>query len=42
MPTSIDLFNLTNRTAVITGGGGSLGRAISLGLSQAGARVIVT
>ena len=41
MPTSIDLFNLTNRTAVITGGGGSLGRAISLGLSQAGARVIV-
>ncbi len=41
MSTSIDLFDLSGRTALITGGGGSLGGAIGLGLSQAGARVIV-
>ena len=41
MTTSIDLFNLSGRTAVITGGGGALGGAIGLGLSQAGAHVIV-
>lgn len=35
------LFNLTGRTAVITGGGGALGRAMAIGLSQAGAQIIV-
>ena len=35
------LFNLSGRTAVITGGGGALGSAIGLGLSQAGAEIIV-
>ncbi len=42
MPTLNALFDLSGRTAEITGGGGSLGGAIGLGLSQAGARVIVT
>ena len=37
-----ELFDLSGRTAVITGGGGSLGGAIGRGLSEAGARVIVT
>lgn len=41
MVTSIDLFNLSGRTAVITGGGGALGGAIGVGLAQAGAQVIV-
>lgn len=41
MATVFELFDLSGRTAVITGGGGSLGGAISLGLSRAGARVIV-
>jgi NAD(P)-dependent dehydrogenase (short-subunit alcohol dehydrogenase family) len=36
-----DLFQLTGRTALITGGGSGLGRAISIGLSEAGARVVV-
>lgn len=41
MVVSTDLFNLSGRTAVITGGGGALGGAIALGLSQAGAQLIV-
>jgi len=41
MVDSIELFKLSGRTAVITGGGGALGGAIGLGLSQAGAQVIV-
>lgn len=35
-------FDLTGRTAVVTGGNGGLGRALALGLQAAGARVAVT
>jgi 3-oxoacyl-[acyl-carrier protein] reductase len=35
------LFDLSGRSALITGGGGALGGAIGLGLSQAGAEVII-
>jgi NAD(P)-dependent dehydrogenase (short-subunit alcohol dehydrogenase family) len=36
-----NLFDLSNRTAVVTGGTGSLGTAVSKGLAAAGARVAV-
>jgi NAD(P)-dependent dehydrogenase (short-subunit alcohol dehydrogenase family) len=41
MNSTISLFDLTGRTALITGGGGALGSAIGLGLSQVGAEVII-
>ena len=36
-----DLFDLSERVAVVTGGGTGLGKGIAAGLAQAGARVIV-
>lgn len=41
MKTMAELFDFTGRTAIITGGGGILGGAISAGLAKAGAHVIV-
>ena len=35
------LFNIRDKTAVITGGGGVLGGAMAMALAQAGARVVV-
>jgi NAD(P)-dependent dehydrogenase (short-subunit alcohol dehydrogenase family) len=36
-----DLFNLTNQTAVVIGGGGVLGGALCQGLGKAGAHIVV-
>jgi len=36
---SANLFDLSGRVAVVTGGNGGIGRGIALGLAQAGAAV---
>jgi len=35
-----ELFDLTGRTAIVTGGGRGIGRHMSIGLAEAGARVV--
>jgi NAD(P)-dependent dehydrogenase (short-subunit alcohol dehydrogenase family) len=40
-PTIAELFNLTGRTALITGGSGHLGQSLSRAMAEAGASVIV-
>jgi len=37
----VDLFRLSGKTALVTGGGSGLGRALCIGLAEAGCRVIV-
>lgn len=37
-----NLFNLDGKVAVVTGGAGGIGRALALGLSQSGAKVVVS
>lgn len=38
---SKNLFDLTGRVAVVTGGNGGIGRGIALGLAQAGSAVAI-
>ena len=40
MPTT-NLFDLSGRVAVVTGGNGGIGRGIAIGLAQAGAAIAV-
>ena len=36
------MFELTGKVAIVTGGGGGLGRPLAVGLAKAGADVVVT
>jgi NAD(P)-dependent dehydrogenase (short-subunit alcohol dehydrogenase family) len=42
MGKSLDLFRLDGKTALVTGASTGIGRAIALGLGEAGARLIIT
>jgi NAD(P)-dependent dehydrogenase (short-subunit alcohol dehydrogenase family) len=37
----IELFDLTGKTAVLTGGAGGIGRALALGMARCGADILV-
>jgi len=37
----IELFDLTGKTAILTGGAGGIGRALALGMAQCGADILV-
>lgn len=37
----MDMFNLTGKTAVVVGGAGGIGQAISQGIAQAGAKTVI-
>ena len=39
---AVEMFNLSGKVAVVTGGGGALGGAIAKGFASAGARVAIT
>ncbi|MED3691341.1 SDR family oxidoreductase [Peribacillus butanolivorans] len=41
MTTLSNLFDLTNKTAIITGGGRGLGKQIALALAEAGANIVI-
>jgi len=38
---SADMFDLTGKVAIVTGGASGIGRAIAEGLSQAGSSVVI-
>ena len=38
---TLNLFDLSNKVIVVTGGAGLLGRSMAVGLAAAGARVVV-
>ena len=35
------LFNLTNKTAIVTGGGSGLGKSMAKALAESGANVVI-